>query len=118
MTTAEANRLSTALASAADFIEGRRRGQPTSNFKPELKAIRQASTYLKGNGSHRIVEWSPIDLLKQQAVSAAGMLVVASCEDGRCMIWRADNLLTAQEPKTPEHLRFPATRWMPLANLL
>jgi hypothetical protein len=33
--------------------------------------------------------------------------------DGRMMIWNAA-LLTKQDSRTPNHLRFPATHWRPL----
>jgi hypothetical protein len=40
--------------------------------------------------------------------------LLAACDDGRVMIWTGKVLAMAMKPDTPDHLRFPAARWMPL----
>jgi hypothetical protein len=40
-------------------------------------------------------------------------MFLAGCPDGRIMIW-SGRIFALQDEITPDHLRFPATHWMPL----
>lgn len=41
-------------------------------------------------------------------------LILARTDDGRVMVWSGKLLERAMGRTTPDHLRFPATRWMPI----
>ena len=56
-------------------------------------------------------EWLPIESAPKD-----GTMILAWVPDGRMMIWRADLLWRGLSNRTPEHLQFPATHWMPLPS--
>lgn len=57
-----------------------------------------------GVGERKPIESAPRD----------DTLFLAKTADGRMMIWNGSLLHSAMSSQTPNHLQFPATRWMPL----
>lgn len=55
-----------------------------------------------------IIEWQPIE-----TVPTDDTMFLAVCADGRMMLWRG-SIFKYQNSRTPDHLQFPATHWMPL----
>ena len=53
--------------------------------------------------------WRPIETAPKD-----GTLFLAVTKDGRMMIFRGDLLAHTMNMRTPDHLTFPATHWMPL----
>jgi hypothetical protein len=54
-------------------------------------------------------DWHPIGTMPTDDT-----LFLAATADGRMMIWRGDILAHSLRERTPHHLQFPATHWMPL----
>ena len=58
--------------------------------------------------------WQPIETApKGDEMFLAYCPPCATFPGGRTMIWRG-HILAMQNDRTPLHLRFPATHWMPL----
>jgi len=60
----------------------------------------------------RMQEWRPISIAPTDQT-----LFLAVTADGRMMIFRGDMLAHAMKSRTPDHLTFPATHWMPLPSV-
>lgn len=69
-------------------------------FDPKLVAAVEAEIALS--------PWQPI----AGADLDHDRVIFARTEDGRVMLWRTTILAAAMQPRTPEHLKFPATEFM------
>lgn len=56
---------------------------------------------------------APVTWRRIESLPTNGLLLAVTA-DGRMMIWEASILANAFNSKTPNHLQFPATHWMPL----
>ncbi len=68
--------------------------------------------WVQRNGEYWVLRfdcprWQPIDALPE-----GNELILAKSDLGGVMVWRADILRNAMLPTTPQHLRFPAVKWM------
>lgn len=118
-----------ALFQMGDFVskKGRTswRGKVVGWYRTDLTAL--------GFAVESIFEPGTVQIYPQTALEAADRLAtltgpgwqdietapkddtmfLACCADGRMMIW-SGRIFALQDERTPDHLRFPATDWMPL----
>lgn len=102
------------LSSRTVWEHGGERGEAGPYLRCRECGFSQEETLKKnsGVGSRKLSLGRPIEQLPDDETQ-----VLARTDDGRAMVWRANNLKIALGPRTPRHLQFPATRFIPLTEI-
>jgi hypothetical protein len=95
------------LTEAALDVAMNRSHENPDEFSRSLDRLEAALAQTKPEG----MVWRSI-----HSMPSNDSMVIAKCDDGRVMVYRASILARNLQGPTPNHLQFPATKWMPIPS--